>query len=255
MRLRKLSDRLLSCGHLTRRSLSHSDVRHGFTLVELLVVIGIIGVLIAILLPSLRRTRMTAERTQCLSNMRQLAVAQAGYAAEFRGALITAGNGLEQGAWLEQLKPYTGSGLVRRCAADQSIHFDTPAAGNRIRTTSYGINNFVSITHAPANFADVRSVTKIRRPAQVIQFVELAERGAYAVADHIHVQDFYSALLPQLTLQRIGNQMPLNRHGGRAQSWNAVLNYAFLDGHAESLPLDKVYSRPDKNLFDPLNPR
>jgi prepilin-type processing-associated H-X9-DG protein len=218
-------------------------------------VIGIIGVLVAVLLPALRRTRMTAERTQCLSNMRQLAVAQAGYAAEFRGALITAGNGLEQGAWLEQLKPYTGNGIVRRCAADQSSHFDTPAVGNRFRTTSYGINNFVSITHAPASFADVRTVTRVRRPAQVIQFVELAERGTYAVADHIHVQDFFSALLPQLTLQRIGNQMPLNRHGGRTQSWNAVLNYAFLDGHAESLPLDKVYSRPDKNLFDPLNPR
>ena len=63
-----------------------------FTLIELLVVISIIALLIALLLPALRQARTAANRMNCASNQRQLAVGIHAYANDENGELPTRSN-------------------------------------------------------------------------------------------------------------------------------------------------------------------
>jgi prepilin-type processing-associated H-X9-DG protein/prepilin-type N-terminal cleavage/methylation domain-containing protein len=62
----------------------------GFTLVELLVVIGIVSVLLLLLLPALARSRAEARAVQCVNNLRQLYLANVMYAQEHDGFYVPA---------------------------------------------------------------------------------------------------------------------------------------------------------------------
>jgi prepilin-type N-terminal cleavage/methylation domain-containing protein/prepilin-type processing-associated H-X9-DG protein len=73
-----------------------TSTRRGFTLVELLVVIGIIAALVAMLLPALRRVREQARATVCMSNLRQLGTGLSLYAHDNRGAI-----GYGSNSWTE----------------------------------------------------------------------------------------------------------------------------------------------------------
>ena len=97
--------------------------RFGFTLIELLVVIAIISILVSLLLPGIQAARETARRTQCQSNLMQLALAVQNYEATFE--VLPPGivdyespiKSIPQGyhfSWLVQILPYIEQSSVHR---------------------------------------------------------------------------------------------------------------------------------------------
>src|SRR4051794_39084639 len=77
--------------------------RRAFTLVELLVVVGIIAILMAIVMPALARVRAAARDTLCRNNLRQLAAANNIYANEQRDFFAPIGGAVNvhSGPWYQ----------------------------------------------------------------------------------------------------------------------------------------------------------
>src|SRR5687768_13880941 len=104
--------------HAARNPGRRQPKRNGFTLVELLVVIGIIAVLVGILLPTLNRAREAARRTKCLANLRSLGQMITMYANQNKGAIP-----IGVSADGSKFKPatYTANYFLARKETDTSI--------------------------------------------------------------------------------------------------------------------------------------
>lgn len=221
--------------------------RRAFSLIELLVVIGIISILIGLLFPALSKARDRGRATVCASNLRQMAAAAGIYAqddAQHRAPFVSfpvfpsqLGVVDPEQSWVRTMRPYLDAKDAALCPSDQSPHWTErrPGMGNRLREVSFGLNAHVA---DPASNLNVwpgtptfgGSTDELRQPASVIAFGETAETGPLAIGDFITAAAF------DVPLDRAAYATVIadTRHSDRPQ-------YSFWDGHVEACAPDDVY--------------
>jgi prepilin-type N-terminal cleavage/methylation domain-containing protein len=238
----------------------------GFTLVELLVVIGIIALLIGILIPTLGKARAAANRAACLSNIRQLGIGIVAYCNANKGCFPTCANPADGLSWIQypddwiywqanrnlddsqiaRLLNCRGERLkaLLRCPAD---HFDSFDEGRTIPGISSGqgpyLYSYSMHGRLGANMkpypggANRTKITQWRSPWRKIMLTEGAEN--YAARLYRSAAWEYDEVLAR-------------RHGSYALRGNIAgdplltrgakvgknVSTVFIDGHAEGIDTD-----------------
>lgn len=196
--------------------------RIGFSLVELLVVIGIMAGLLAILLPALNGARNSAASAACMSNARQIVQGALNYAVDHNNTWVgyDPDEGIDR---KELLNPYLGKG-ESNADVDGTQVWHCPRNEFRETSAGYGFNTNLNFERVP----------RIARPAQTVGVVDagIDDDGDYILATHAFPPS-------QPNADFVGRPNP--RHGSDT---DPTVSVAFADGSAESHTMTRPFYVP-----------
>lgn len=196
--------------------------QRAFTLVELLVVIGVIAILVAFLMPALTRARDAASRTQCISNTRQLTFAVLNYTTEWRGHFPpNFSTGYDYGGWAPMIARYMNVSDPNNIPITSAYYCPVPAYGQYTTKGRF----MYAMNHDHREY--YRKITQVNNASMTFVFTEASH-----LYDARNIADWIERAL-------LGYTSAPNRatpaHGGKG------FPISYLDGHAEFfVPQEKV---------------
>ena len=220
--------------------------RRGFTLIELLVVIAIIAILAAILFPVFAKAREKARQSSCLSNVKQLALANLQYVQDYDERFVKSripdwGTGTVYFSSIQQLTPYIKSAQV----------FDCPSC-SRKSTVSYNGDGSYPFNELLWG----QPLASVQSPSETVMM------GDGTVNTWMGAWDMYVPSRGHRPDSITGSDFPNGWSNTTTPDTHTYVyfnfcarhnetgNVCFADGHAKAMKYETLYSNGTNTYFD-----